>query len=114
MSLRKLLDHECDIRRLEVKAPIMDGRVPIDQPSKPEKPPLYEKVPCHFEEVQQQVVTGQPQTTILQRMRVTFLPDADVQINDIAIWDGVEYKLEKPKSVRGHHIIVMARRSDAL
>lgn len=114
MSIAQLLDHECDIRRLGGTAAVMDGRVPINQPSKTEDNPLYENVPCHFEEVQQQVVTGQPQTTIMQRMRVTFLPDADVQINDIAVWNGVEYKFEKPRSVRGHHIIVMASRSDAL
>lgn len=121
MSLLALLDHVCDIYRLEKPGQKENYGVPIEIPGKYSDAPIATDVPCHFEEVAQDVVQGEPQVTIVQRMRVTFPTGTDVQLNDLVRWhdgenrdDYVEYRLQKPKSVRGHHIIVMALRSDDL
>lgn len=114
MSLYRLLDHQCDIYRLVSTDSKPDYGLQIEQPDKYTEKPIAVGVPCHFEEVSQDVIQGEPETRILHRFRVTFLPDADVQLHDRVEWGGVSYKLQKPKDVRGHHLIVTATRSEPL
>ncbi|MBX0319755.1 DUF3599 family protein [Shouchella clausii] len=114
MSLYRLLDHQCDIYRLVSTDSRSEYALPIEQPDEYTKKPIAVDVPCHFEEVSQDVIQGEPETRILHRFRVTFLPDADIKLHDRVEWDGASYKLQKPKDVRGHHLIVTATRSEPL
>ena len=118
MSLESLLDHSCDVYRLESKD---SGSTYTNIPSPHNQQthsysdkPVITGEPCHFEEQNQNVVQGDPATLFSQIMRITFLPDADIQLNDAVVWDGVRYILQKPKSIREHHQIVIGIRSDNL
>jgi hypothetical protein len=71
-------------------------------------------VPCYFTEKNQNVVQGEPNQTITQTFLVHFLSATDVRINDKVLWDGVEFKLRKPRKIKNHHIEVIAVRSESL
>ncbi|MBM0064933.1 DUF3599 family protein [Alkalicoccobacillus gibsonii] len=114
MSLENFLVHTCDVFRLVAVAPKKSYGIEIEQPNQSAEEPVYTGVPCYFQELTQDVVQGQPHTTFVQRMRVTFPAGTDIKLNDTVKWSGATYKLQQPKDVRGHHIIVTATRSDAL
>ncbi|WYP24753.1 DUF3599 family protein [Alkalihalobacillus sp. FSL W8-0930] len=114
MSLENFLVHTCDVYRLAAVTPKKSYGIEIEQPNQFSEEPISSGVPCHFQELTQDVVQGQPQATFLQRMRVTFPAGTDIKLNDTVKWSGASYKLQQPKDVRGHHIIVTATRSDTL
>lgn len=118
MSLESLLDHVCDVYRLESTSEDSSFmNIPNQHNQKQltySKEPVIQSEPCHFEEQNQNVVQGDPMNQLNQMMRITFLPDADIQLNDAVEWEGDRYILQKPKSVRGHHQIVIGIRSEKL
>lgn len=118
MSYKKLLTHRCEVYRPEEKesaAPTYG--VPassIVKKKEHEQVPVAADVPCYFTEKSQSVVQGEPAQALVQSFLVHFLPNADIQMNDKVIWDGVEFVLQKPRKIRNHHQEVTAVRSARL
>ncbi|WP_309087197.1 DUF3599 family protein [Domibacillus sp.] len=114
MSYRKLLNHRCNIYRLEEKetaAPTYG--IPTSSVVKKkeyEEIPIDQDVPCYFTEKGQSVVQGEPAQALVQSFLVHFLPDADIGMNDKVVWDGDEFILQKPRKIRNHHQEVTAVR----
>ena len=118
MSYRNLLSHRCDIYHLKERDST-GGRfgVPnadIEKDYYYDNLPDLSDVPCYFTERNQSIVQQEPNQTIFQSMMVHFLPSADVRLNSKIVWDGVSYRLQKPRKIKNHHIEVIAVRNDQL
>lgn len=118
MSYRNLLTDRCDVYHSK-EQPVSDDSfgIPVDDLVKEyyydETPDLIEE-PCLFIEKNQSVVQGEPDQKIIQSMLVHFLTTADIRINAKANWEGVNYRLQKPRKIRNHHIEVIAVKDDSL
>ncbi|MGE6260874.1 DUF3599 family protein [Heyndrickxia sporothermodurans] len=116
MSYRNLLTHRCDIHHLKERnsssgsfgIPIQD----IEKEYYYEEFPDITDVPCYFTEKNQTIVQGEPNQHFIQAMLIHFFPSADVRLNDKVIWDGISYKLQKPRKIKNHHIEVIGVRDD--
>lgn len=114
MSYQSMLIHECDIHHLKTTP----GETKFGVPGEPsqgyiEVPDLL-SVRCFFSKQgmagRAEIVDKTPGQYITEVYLVHFMPTVDVRLNDRVVWDGVEYILQKPRGLRGHHIEVVAIR----
>lgn len=114
MSYKKLLTHRCDIYNLKSRMTGGGFGVPAKEEFYYDDEPDASDVRCYFTERNQSVIQMDPNNMIIQSMLVHFLPSADVRVNSKIVWDGVTFKSQKPRLIKGHHQEVTVTRSDNL
>lgn len=117
MSYEDLLDHECDIYHLKSRSSGGKWGIPDENRQQEhfyaEKADVLEQ-PCYFIEKTQNVTQGEPNNEMFQTFLVHFPIDADIQLNDKVVWDGITLKAQKPRKIKEHHIEVTLLRRDNL
>jgi hypothetical protein len=114
MSYADLLTDRCDIFHLVENQKAAAYGVPGETQYTYSVLPDREKVPCLFGKELLHVNKDEPGVTIVQSFLVHFFDDADVRFNDKVIFNGTTYRLEVPRSIRGHHIEVRAVKDDSI
>jgi len=117
MSIEKLLDHTCDIYHI-VKG---DGSPGYNLPSSPThtypKDPDLSNVPCHFGVDSRNVTITQTQPAAIMeaKIKLTLPTGTDIRLNDKIVdnGSGLSYTAESPRNIRGHHLYVYLRRTEA-
>ena len=117
MAYVDFMDHTCDIYHV-VKTETSPGYNLRASPSftYPEKPDETD-VPCHFTQggpggTVNTLVQREPQHDYDDRIKVNFLLDADIRVNDKVVdhRTGAVYYAELPRTIRGHHKYVFVKR----
>lgn len=82
-----------------------------------DKEPDYLQVPCYFTPAgsgRGAIIQNEPNAVVYESFLVHFLIGTDVKVNTKIRKDGVFYKLQIPRSIRNHHIEVIAVREESL
>ena len=114
MGFEALLSHTCDIYHIQ-KDKVSPG---FNLPSSPafsyDDTPDISAQPCHFAlRGALRYVQNEPYGALDGRVKLNLPWGTDVRINDkiVHLETGCEYIAESPVPIRGHHIIVMLRRT---
>lgn len=117
MSYEDLLEHECDIFHLQSESVDSGFGIPSeDRQSRffyGDSPDVTEQS-CYFTEKTQTITQGEPNREIHQTFLVHFPIEADIQLNDKVVWEGITLKAQKPRNIKDHHIEVTMIRRDSL
>jgi len=117
MAYESFLDHTCDIYHV-VKDDASPGYNLRSSPTfnYPETPDEV-NVPCHFTQsgsggTMNTLVQNEPKHDYDDRIKVNFLLDADIRVNDKVVdhRTGMIYYAELPRIIRDHHKYVFVRR----
>lgn len=80
--------------------------------------PDYKGVPCYCYSVggttNGKITENDVNNKVYEMLKVQFLKNADIRMNTKISYEGEFYILQKPKTVRRHHIEVIAIREDYL
>ncbi|GIN71136.1 hypothetical protein J14TS2_16110 [Bacillus sp. J14TS2] len=118
MSYENLLTHECDVYHLKSR-PVEGGGFGVPTKDRQEEQ-HYDEDPdiseqnCYFTENTQTISQGEPNAIIIERQLVHFPISADIRINSKIVWEGIEYKSQKPRNIKNHHQEVILVRSESL
>lgn len=114
MSYKNLLTHRCDIYHLKSRDTEGSYGVPGPKEYYYDDEPDLAGVRCYFTEKNQSIIQLAPNNTIFQSLLVHFLAKADIRTNSKVVWDGVTYKMQKPRKIKNHHQEVTVVRDDNL
>ncbi|SFM29086.1 protein of unknown function [Gracilibacillus orientalis] len=109
MSYESLLTDTCSIFHLNSRSSGGKWGIPSDDRQQDHyyaDNPDVEEQSCYFVEKNQSITQGEPNNEIIQTYRVHFPIDADIQINDKVVWEGITLKAQKPRNIKDHHIEV--------
>lgn len=117
MSIESFFDHRCDIYHLKENA----ANIGYNLPSSPafEYPEEADEasVPCHFavKSFSYTIQQTQPANEYDAKIKLTLPIGTDIRRNDkiVELSTGLEYTAEQPRNVRGHHLFVFVKRTDA-
>jgi hypothetical protein len=117
VSIEAFFDHKCDIYHL-----IEESRSPgYNLPQSPSfsypKEPDEASVSCHFgvKSFNYTIEQTHPANEYDAKIKLTLPIGSDIRRNDkiIELSTGLEYTAEQPRNVRGHHLFVYIKRTDA-
>ena len=111
------MDHTCDLYHIRKSDKSPGYKLPkspkleyLDQPDEV-------NVPCHFTQAgsggtTNTLVQNEPKHDYDDRIKVNFLLDADIRVNDKVLDQrtGMVYYAELPRTIRGHHKYVYVKR----
>ena len=114
MSYEDLLTDRCNVYHLienqETGTYGVPGETDYSYPALSD----LQNVSCLFAKESTKVVKEEPGIQIVQSFLVHFFINTDVRFNDKVIFNGVTYRLEIPRNIRGHHIEVTAVKDDLI
>lgn len=110
MSYRRLLIHTCDIHHLKTETVAGKYGVPDEETFSYSSTPDVFNEPCYFFKDRAFTVQVEPHQQINQTFNVHFLPTSAIRHNDKVIFNGSEFIIDNPLSIRGHHIEATAKR----
>lgn len=114
MSVQGMLFHRCDIYHIQDDGRQVKYGVPLPPSKKYGDMPDLKDVPCYWEENSQSISQGTPNNRITQNFSVIFPIDADIRVNDQAVFNGETFVFRLPVNVMGHHWEVTAVREGDL
>lgn len=117
MSFYGLLNDLCDIYHLQACEDELGYGLDADKRYGYSEEPDLTDVPCHFNVKggSGTLVQEQPMRILSERVKINLPPETDVRMNDKIVnkYTGLEYTVEVPYRVRGHHKFVYATRMGA-
>lgn len=113
MSYADLLTDRCDVYHLIETQEAGTYGVPGEKGYSYPAAPDLEKAACLFAKESTKLIKNEPGVQIVQSFLVHFFIGTDVRFNDKVVFNGITYRLEIPRNIRGHHIEVTAVRDDS-
>lgn len=117
MSIESFFDHRCDIYHLIEDSKSIGYALPASPAFSYHETPDEANVSCHFgvKSFSYTIQQNQPANEYDAKIKLTLPIGTDIRRNDkvVELSTGLEYTAEQPRNVRGHHLFVFLKRTDA-